>query len=79
MDGANNNVEIPVLTITMDNNEHNNNEEAGLELRINEDDNEEEAPIDFGIEQTERLTSYRKDGPPAPRNLPKKTRCCNIL
>ena len=64
----------------MDHKESNNNEESGLELRINEEDNEEEAPIDFGIEPTERLTSYRKDGPPQPRNLPKRRRgCCHIL
>ena len=59
------------------------NTDNNVEMRMSDiltNENEEEEPIDFGIEPTERLKSYRKDAPTAPRNLPRKrNKCCMIL
>ena len=65
------------------NGKNSNNTNNNVEMRMSDivtNENEEEEPIDFGIEPTERLKSYRKGAPTAPRNLPRKrNKCCIIL
>ena len=57
--------------------------DKNAEMRMSDiltNENEEEEPIDFGIEPTQQLKSFRKGAPTAPRNLPRRReKCCIIL